>query len=258
VRGSGAVTTTEVIFERARGIIRLGEARLTPRRRQIAVDGRVLSLVRSTWWDNTAPDVVASEIEPYWDAIGPRRDFRTVIDAGADVGLFSLHAAVRLPSARIIAFEPSLRQRTLLRRNLAQNGLAGRVVIEPLALWHERARLPFRTHGAISGVTAAAEQLAGLTFAETAAAEPLDAWAARTALRSLDLLKMDIEGAELEALEGARAVLTRYRPLVLIQAYHARGDARTLERCVSFLNALGYRCAESVPGAGLVRAEAEP
>jgi hypothetical protein len=67
---------------------------------------------------------------------------------------------------------------------------------------------------------------------------------------------MDIEGAEVEALEGARSVLTRWRPELLVQAYHERNGSRTYERCAALLADLGYACREATPGSGLLHARA--
>jgi hypothetical protein len=52
-----------------------------------------------------------------------------------------------------------------------------------------------------------------------------------------NLIKMDIEGGESEALAGARAILAHHRPIVLV-AFHGL-DQESF--CLSFLNSLGYR-----------------
>ena len=65
---------------------------------------------------------------------------------------------------------------------------------------------------------------------------------------------MDIEGAEIEALEGADEVLRQYHPRLLVQAYHQRNGVRTFERCVKFLTRFGYQCRELNPESGLLEA----
>ena len=94
---------------------------------------------------------------------------------------------------------------------------------------------------------------AGLPFGERVPVTTLDRWAGAM---TVDLLKMDIEGAELEALAGAREVLARDRPDVLVQAYHPRDGARTLERCAALLGDLGYDAREVARHPGLLFATA--
>ncbi|HWZ58279.1 MAG TPA: FkbM family methyltransferase, partial [Gemmatimonadaceae bacterium] len=111
----------------------------------------------------------------------------------------------------------------------------------------------FRTHGSMSGIAGVSVLPAGLSFRERIHVLSLDQWAAAM---SVDLIKMDIEGAELEALAGARAVLSRDHPDVLMQAYHLRDGARTLERCAAQLTALGYEAREVRAHPGLLFATA--
>src|SRR5690606_37801109 len=68
----------------------------------------------------------------------------TVADVGAAIGQFSLFAA-SLPGALVHAFEPSSRNVATLERNLARNGLAGRVVVHRLALSSADGEASFET-----------------------------------------------------------------------------------------------------------------
>ncbi len=232
------------------------EARMTPLWRARSIEHTRVRLTRSLWWDETTPEFMRQEIEPYWLAL-PKRKYGMVWDLGAASGMFTLSACLRMPLARVTAFEPSKRQRILLERNVRRNGLAARVGIEPHAAWNRDGRMVFRTHGAIGSLKQSGEHLGALPFAESVSAVTLDEWNERAGRRPVDLVKMDIEGAEIEALEGMRGTLARFKPVLLVQAYHLRGGIRTYERCENFLWSLGYRCHEAVPGKGLLVAESD-
>ncbi len=239
--------------ERLKLAIRLLESRYTPFTRTLAIDDRRLKVARSFWWDDTLPALFAKEIEPYWQALS-RRTFQTVLDIGAATGQFTLSVCVRIPTATVVAFEPSRRQAELLRRNVGMNGFSSRVRIEHLALWNRTDDMIFRSNGSISALRDAGDHLTGLPFAERVRAEPLDAWKRRTATDRVDLVKMDIEGAEIEALEGAVDLLRDDRPELLVQAYHIRNGERTFAACQSRLSRLGYTCSEIGLGSGLLHA----
>jgi hypothetical protein len=114
-----------------------------------------------------------------------------VLDVGAHVGVHALAAARRLrelPSGgRVIAFEPTRRATVEI---------------------HGDPR--YGDHDA--GVRS---QFGEGAVVQRAPVTTLDAWAARTGLDALDVMKLDIEGAEILALRGAQQTLRRLRPRLL-------------------------------------------
>ena len=238
-------------MERLKSTVRLIEAALARRTDVLPFDGHELRFIHSRWWNDNTPEAFAVEIEPYFAALGPKAGYTAIVDAGAAVGQFAVAACVRWPTARVYAFEPARRQRLLLSRNARVNGFANRIEALPVGLWNESTTLRFRTHGAMSSIASVSMLPRHLTFAEHIEVTTLDRWAAPT---RIDLIKMDIEGAEIEALEGAGGLLSRDRPDVIVQAYHQRDGARTFERCAAIVERHGYVAREVDGQPGLLLA----
>jgi FkbM family methyltransferase len=141
-----------------------------------------------------------------------------VLDVGAHVGVHALGAARRLRAlggGRVVAFEPARDSAAAIRAAAARNGLAVEVV--EAALGEEDGEVELFAdprHGAhYAGVRS---QFGAGEAVQTAPLATLDAWAAATGLDRLDVVKLDIEGAEILALRGARATLRRLRPRLLV------------------------------------------
>lgn len=234
------------MLETTKQTLRRIEARFTPFYQEMEFASRPFRIVRSLWWNDGTAASFASEILPYFRVLASEPE--VVIDAGAATGLFSIALCLRFPEATVYAFEPSVRQRILLRRNLRANKLDARVQVEPMGLWNEEAELSFHTHGAMSSIEQVSMLRAKVAFRETIRVTTLDNWCDQRGLTKIDLVKMDIEGAEIEALAGARRTLARCRPELLIQAYHTRDGAQTFAACEHFLRDLGYLCTEPEPG----------
>jgi FkbM family methyltransferase len=213
-----------------------------------------LHVVHSLWWDEASQAFFDAEIVPYFKTLAEATDYRVIVDAGAATGLFSMAAAVLYPHARVYAFEPSRRQRVLLHRNLGLNGLDDRITVADMGLWDRNAVLAFRTHGAISSLQSVSQFPPGYPCLERIQVGRLDEWVAETGAGIVGLVKMDIEGAELEALRGAETTLRNHRPDLLVQAYHQRDGTRTLERCATFLGEVGYTCREVGSQSGMLYA----
>lgn len=237
-------------MEFAKRMIRLLEAHLVQRVRTFSVGGQTFQCYRSKWWDDAhADNEFIDDIAPYFEVL-PAWKPRGIIDAGAALGLFAIPMLKADPSLRIAAFEPSHRQRIFLRRNLQRNGVADRAQINALALWNKEEILHFRSHGYMGSVRGVGSIPVTYPHQERVQALPLDAWSRQNPDFPIDLIKMDIEGAEIEALEGARAVLAAHKPHCIIQAYHMRDGQRTFERCRAILENAGYVCHEHKPPSG--------
>lgn len=154
----------------------------------------------------------------------------TVLDVGAHVGYYTLLSAVLAgPSGRVHAFEPNPQNADFLRRHVAINRLET-VRVEQAAV-SERAgtaRFDFGT-GSGTGHLAVAGALEVRTLR-------LDEYVAEHALAPT-AIKVDVEGAEMNVLLGARETLVRHRPALFLSTHGAEVHAASL----GFLRGLGYQ-----------------
>lgn len=180
------------------------------------------------------------------------RDIRCGIDAGAAIGMFSIPLLLSNPHAILHTFEPSLPNRILLRRNARINKVESRLRSNGCCLWNEPTVLVFRSHGYIGGVQGVSEPVAEFPAKERVRAITLDEWWNREGRPRVDFLKMDIEGAEVEAIEGASRMLVECRPLLLVEAYHLRNGQRTFGLVRQRLENYGFDTSASVESSGLI------
>lgn len=139
----------------------------------------------------------------------------TVLDCGAHVGLFSVYAAKRCPKGKVVAVEPSPLNLELLRENIERNELRN-VSIHPWAL----AARPGKGEIHFSSEYASDYVITPVMGNPTSMTLPvefhtLDELLEREAVEACELLKMDIEGSELEAFRGGERALAVSRQLLL-------------------------------------------
>lgn len=165
----------------------------------------------------------------------------TVLDVGANAGYFSLLAAdlVGAPG-KVYAFEPNPELFTLLSGS-AERHPAGNVVPVEAALGERQAlvRLYISPDTANSGLSTVREDVAGEgSVTVTVGMLRLDDFCAEHTLLP-DLIKIDVEGHELEVLAGARRTLEVVRPgYVICELETGRRPAGPL---LDFMAGLGYR-----------------
>jgi len=156
------------------------------------------------------------------------------VDAGANVGVLTLHLARLVgPEGRVVAFEAAPENAEQLRANVALNPeLLSRVVVEQAAVTDGTARsidlFPGRG-GGHSGWTvsehfaARSDVVATERIPTRVRAISLDHYFPPSA--RLDLVKMDIEGGEAEALPGMSRLMREARPIVVLEFHREAGWA---------------------------------
>ncbi len=152
----------------------------------------------------------------------------TVLDIGAHHGLYTILAARSVGKAgRVVAFEPSPKERQRLLAHLRLNRVAERVSVIASAIGSETADT---TLYVVKGKETGCNSLRPPAVKEPTEAvqvpvTSLDAFLSRENIGRVDFIKMDIEGAELAMLQGAQEMLARHpRPVILAEM----ADSRTL------------------------------
>jgi FkbM family methyltransferase len=211
---------------------------------EIPFDGQIFQVPEGWGWAEIIqkagywePDVSTWLI----DNLTPETVF---VDVGAQLGYYTLLAAKR--AASVLAFEPRADMREYLKTNIARNGHRN-VVISELALYSEQT---------VGYMGRDLDDGTGMQWAMFREGKPLEGFeAARTTTlddylgdRKVDLVKIDVEGAEYEVLLGMAETVKRHAPTLVIEVhpllmgfYGRRGSelARLLEQW-------GYRCREAV------------
>jgi len=191
----------------------------------------VIRLPFGSWWlvrgsalDETLMD---GRFEPAETAFLRRylESGMTILDVGAHHGYYSLLAsrAVGL-GGKIIAFEPSPRERLRLQEHLQLNNCTN-VQVEAFALEAvEDEKELFLVNGAEDYCNSLRPPAvnAGTTTIKVNTTT-LDRFLHRHNIDTVDFIKMDVEGAELNVLNGAKKLLTRkQRPVLLVELYDMR------------------------------------
>jgi FkbM family methyltransferase len=174
---------------------------------------------------------------------GPDKGVRcgdTVIDCGANVGVFTRYA-LEAGASLVLALEPSPATAVCLRRNLSAEIEAGRVLIFDGGAWSSDAVLAMYFGDSPSGDSVLETNGKDRRRGAAVRLAPIDQIAERFHLEKVDFIKMDIEGAEREALQGAMGVISRFQPRLAISAYHLPDDPVCLRRLIEGAQA-PYRC----------------
>lgn len=130
-----------------------------------------------------------------------------LVDVGANMGYFSLLWAGSNPNGRVISFEAAPRNIALLENNVAQNRLADRMTIVPKAAGKSTGTISFDNGPAIQTVWG------GITSSVAASTitVPLVRLDQELPDASIDVLKIDVEGADTWVLFGCEALLKKKR-----------------------------------------------
>ncbi len=153
-------------------------------------------------------------------------------DIGAHVGFYTLLASSLVGGAgKVYAFEPLPRNLSFLKKHLKLNDVRNVTVFEA-AVAASPGQAQF-SEAANSSMGKLSEE--GAIKVELVS---LDDLLATGKIASPDYMKIDVEGAELSVLQGARGILANSAPMIFLATH----GSEVHSQCISFLQSLGYTC----------------
>jgi FkbM family methyltransferase len=165
-------------------------------------------------------------------------EVRHVIDAGANIGAFTLWVAVRGPS-QVVSLEPNPQTFSLLQHNIEQAGLGPRVKLENVAVAGTSGTRTLHLHQ--YSTDASLDEHSGAQGTVQVEAITLGEVIAQSGFPQIDLLKIDIEGAEYEVFsEPDLAALDRVKFIILECHLGMEGDYWSV---ISLLQRRGFEVA---------------
>jgi FkbM family methyltransferase len=171
----------------------------------------------------------------------------TFVDVGAQIGYYSLKAATLVgPGGHVIAIEPNPETIGKLEANIQASG-AKVISVQPVACSDGEAILSlFAAAAGNTGETS----LSKMTAAQSGAvvhtykvrARPLDDIIRESGVQRVDVIKIDVEGAEYLVLKGAQQTLARFHPAVLVEIldHQLRQMGSSATQVRAFLRQQGY------------------
>jgi FkbM family methyltransferase len=157
-----------------------------------------------------------------------------VLDCGANVGAFT-KTALSKGAAVVVAIDPVPSNVDSLRRNFAHEISTGRVIICPKGVWDQTATLPmsiYRESALDSFVMSTRPEEATAPHQVLLPVTTIDKLVEELHLTQVDVIKMDVEGAERQALAGATRTLAKFRPRLAVATENLPDDVIVIPKVV--------------------------
>ena len=147
-----------------------------------------------------------------------------IIDGGAFKGETSFWFLSK-GAGKVYAFEPDLYNFSILCKNIKRNKALNNIIPVQKVLSNRIGSFSFYTtsDGGSAALEGGNETVEGVT---------LDSFVEKEGFNRLDFIKLDVEGAELEFLEGAVETIKRFKPKMAISVYHKPEDIITIPKFI--------------------------
>lgn len=177
--------------------------------------------------DAVLPLLLAQQRQEIYGHVRPRE---IVLDCGAHVGVYT-RRALDAGAKLVVAVEPAPDNLECLRRNFAHELAEGRVIVYPKAVWNRPGEMILHTvtHNS-AGDSLVFDYRLGKEF--KVPLTTIDRLTAELDLDRVDRIKLDIKGAERQALQGAVETLHKHKPRLAIAAEHYVDDWQKLPQLV--------------------------
>ena len=141
------------------------------------------------------------------------------LDCGANIGV-TVHEELEAGAKTIVAIEPAPENLECLRRNFPAEIASGRVILVPKGVWDKEDVMTLRVDPKNSAADSFVLQREGAVELEKIPLTTIDKLVSDMKLDRVDYIKLDIEGAEPNALTGAKQTLAKYKPRLSVASYH--------------------------------------
>ena len=190
----------------------------------------------------------------------PRSD-DVVLDIGGNVGFFAVSLQWMTPGVRVHSFEPAADTRARLLRNVTANGLDALVTVYPFAVTNAPGEVQLNAASLTGHRSLFDRETATEAPGESVPSINLAQAIELTGASQIDLLKIDVEGSEIEIVEGADAGTWKKIRRGVVE-YHDLFRPACQGRVTRVLAAQGFSSLETLPepsppGLGLIRASRE-
>jgi FkbM family methyltransferase len=200
-------------------------------RRDLLVWAKVQRGVGEGLWIQVSPRTgrvfLRGEVEPHIQRLllEKLRPAATFYDLGSNFGFFTLLAARQVgPHGKVFAFDPESVLTARVRANAEKNGL-GNVQVIQAAVWSSPGRVSFAPsdprlspdlgtgHIAVAAPDSPQNDVLAVSLDEFVTKNPPP-----------DLIKCDVEGAEVEVFRGAKTLLATRKPTIICEIHSAEND----------------------------------
>ena len=145
---------------------------------------------------------------------------------------------LKVVAGKVFAFEPDKFNIERIQKNKALNeGLTDNIIIEDLLLWDKNELIDFYEAGTVGS---SAVWMPDTEHCVKKQAVTIDDWVKNNGIQKLDFIKMDIEGAEIEALDGCVETIKTLKPNFAIASYHIVNGEKTHIKLEQFFTSINY------------------
>ena len=190
---------------------------------------------RSLYRDRIWEPAVTSCINTY------TRSNMIALDVGADIGYYTVQFSRLVgPQGKVIAFEPIPEARNRLAHNISINQCSN-ILVSEYALGNQEGSVfledPLNKSRINLDKITPSDRDIKITI------KRMDDLIREMGLESIDLVKIDVEGAEHEVLLGMEQALRRHRPILIVEVHNQFLPlfGSSSEKLLSWLSSLGYR-----------------
>lgn len=203
----------------------------------VTIDGEKIRVYKDNVFDNASQ---AEELKCYIAHYKIKKD-DYILEAGAYNGLFTVYASKKVgKKGKIISFEPDPYNNIMLKRNLALNKVKN-VIIVKKGLYSKEDQLPFDIQSIGSNIVSLNTPFHNRKTINKIPVTTADIELKRLKIDKIDLVTMDIEGAEIEAMEGFKETIKNNKSITFaIASYHIIDGKKTKFFLEKFLKSLKF------------------